>query len=75
MKYQVIGHHQFFLRNTTNISSFLYMNMRDQDWKESTIGDEGGEDEVEDASLGEEDDGIFREEVEHEPQPTPMQLL
>jgi hypothetical protein len=32
-----------------------------------------GEDEDEDASLGEEDEGIFREEVGYEPQPTPMQ--
>jgi hypothetical protein len=45
--------------------------MRDQDKKEKIMGGAGGEDEDEDASLDEEDDRIFREEVEHEPQPTP----
>jgi hypothetical protein len=34
---------------------------------------EEDENEDEDGSVGGKDDGITREEVEHEPQPTPMQ--
>jgi hypothetical protein len=43
--------------------------MRDQDLKENTMGGVEGEDE--DASLGEEDDGVHLEKVEYEPRTTP----
>jgi hypothetical protein len=49
----------------------LDTSMRDQDLKETMNTGTGGGDE--NASLGEEDDGIYREEVKHEHQPTPTQ--
>jgi hypothetical protein len=54
-----------------NHERLLDTTMRDQDLKETMITGTGGGDE--DASLGEEDDGIYREEVKHEHQPIPTQ--
>jgi hypothetical protein len=57
--------------STQSHERLLDTTVRDQDWKESTIIGAGGG--HEDTSLGEEDDGIFREAVKHEPQPNPTQ--
>jgi hypothetical protein len=49
------------------------MTIQDWDWKGSTIGGVKGKDEAEDedTSLCGEVEGIFQEEIKHEPQPTP----
>jgi hypothetical protein len=54
-----------------NHERLLDATMRDQDFKETMITGTGEGDE--NASLGEETDGIYPEEVKHKPQPTSTQ--